>query len=46
MAVKLVSKRAGHANITTTLQIYGHLLEDEDTEAAAVTERLIRDELG
>jgi integrase len=31
-----VSKRLGHASVTTTLDIYGHLLDDADAQLASM----------
>lgn len=33
--IHVVSKRLGHASISITLDVYGHLLQDEDEAAAA-----------
>jgi integrase len=30
--VNAISRRAGHANISTTLNVYGHMLDDEDQD--------------
>jgi integrase len=34
--VKVVQRRAGHANINTTLQVYAHVLPGQDEAAASV----------
>jgi integrase len=31
---KIISERLGHANITTTMNVYGHVLQKADKEAA------------
>ncbi|PSR26291.1 MAG: hypothetical protein C7B47_10960 [Sulfobacillus thermosulfidooxidans] len=41
--VKVVSKRLGHANISITLQIYGHVLPGMQAEAAAKMDALLAD---
>jgi integrase len=42
MDVVKVSKRLGHANPTTTLRVYSHLLNPDDSEAAAMIEHTLR----
>ncbi|HBQ95869.1 MAG TPA: site-specific integrase, partial [Sulfobacillus sp.] len=39
--IKVVSERLGHANIAITLQIYGHLLPNMQSEAATEMEALL-----
>ena len=41
----VVSRRLGHASITTTIDLYGHLLSDSDPEAALRFEGIIDAEL-
>ena len=41
MPMIVVSKRLGHANIQTTIGLYGHLLPDSDSEAAARFEGIL-----
>ena len=36
-----VSRRLGHANTATTLNIYAHALQSKDTEAANTIERTL-----
>ena len=36
VTVKQVQKRLGHASATTTLDIYGHFINDKDTETAQI----------
>jgi integrase len=36
------SHRLGHASPKVTLQVYAHLFSGDDTDAAAVAERIIR----
>ena len=43
--MKLISERVGHAKISTTMDIYGHLLEDADKKAAESLEKVFN-ELG
>lgn len=40
--LKVVSERLGHASITTTMDIYGHLLPGMDAEAATRFDHLLR----
>jgi integrase len=40
--VKVVQERLGHAHISTTLQIYGHLFPESDVDAAAKAAVLLR----
>jgi integrase len=40
--MKTISARLGHANILTTMNIYGHALESADKEAANQFENLFR----
>ena len=39
--IKVVSERLGHANIAITLDIYGHLLPNMQTEAAEKMDALL-----
>ena len=39
--IKTLSARLGHSTITTTLDVYGHLLPGMDEEAAAVADRFL-----
>lgn len=41
---KAISTRAGHSNISTTMDIYGHLLKSADREAANKLENLFHNE--
>jgi site-specific recombinase XerD len=41
---KAISSRAGHSNISTTMDIYGHLLKRADREAANKLESLFHNE--
>lgn len=38
---KVASERLGHASITMTLDVYGHLLPGMDTEAATRFDQLL-----
>jgi integrase len=38
---KIVAERLGHANITTTLQVYSHVTETMQRHAAATLDRLL-----
>lgn len=40
--IKTISRRLGHENITTTLQIYGHLLPGQDENAARRMEEFLK----
>jgi integrase len=42
--VRTVAGRLGHANAATTLNVYAHVLESSDEEAAGVLGRLLTDE--
>jgi integrase len=44
-AMKIISERIGHAKIGTTMDIYGHLLEDADKKAADSLDEIF-DDLG
>jgi integrase len=44
-AMKVISERVGHAKISTTMDIYGHLLEDADKKAADSLNKVF-DDLG
>lgn len=44
-AMKVISERVGHAKISTTMDIYGHLLEDADKKAAESLNKVF-DDLG
>lgn len=37
--IKVIQQRLGHSNIGTTLNIYGHIMPDQDAEAAMIFER-------
>jgi integrase len=39
--IKVVSRRLGHTNITTTLAVYAHLMEGDDDRAAEVMGRIL-----
>ena len=39
--VKAISRRLGHASISFTLDRYGHLLPDDDSEAAEAVAAMI-----
>jgi integrase len=39
---KAVQERLGHARITTTLQVYAHVLPGEQAEVSAEIERLLK----
>ena len=41
MDVKTVSSRLGHAQISTTMDIYSHALKKMDEKAAAVLDNLL-----
>lgn len=41
VAPKVASKRLGHSNITITMDLYSHVLEDMDKEAANTIDNLI-----
>lgn len=42
--IKTVSQRLGHADTSTTLNIYSHMLEKNEKEAALLMERLLTEE--
>ena len=42
--VKVVSERLGHANIAVTLQIYGHLLPNMQSDAAEKMDAMLMPE--
>jgi len=37
--IKVISQRLGHSNIGVTMNIYAHILPDQDIEAALLFER-------
>ena len=39
--IKTISSRLGHADITTTLQVYGHILPGQDEKAAQAMDALM-----
>lgn len=39
--IKILSQRLGHASITTTLELYAHVLDGDDEDAAITTATLI-----
>lgn len=41
--IKVVSERLGHANISITLQVYGHLLPNMQAEATQRMDNLLAD---
>jgi integrase len=42
--VRLISRRAGHASLSTTLNIYGHLIQDGDQAASnSIRNMLLKD---
>ena len=43
--VKTVSKRAGHANISTTLSVYAAFIPNMQADAAAGVDKWLRHEL-
>ena len=46
MALKTISQRAGHASISITLDIYGHVIDGRDEEAAALMDRAFGGNVG
>ncbi|WP_407702987.1 tyrosine-type recombinase/integrase [Virgibacillus tibetensis] len=40
LRAKAVQERAGHARFSTTHDLYGHFLEDEDNEAVSYLDEL------
>lgn len=44
--MKVVQERLGHSDVRTTMGIYVHSLPDQDSEAAALTGKLLGDALG
>ena len=42
--VYIVSKRLGHKNILTTINVYSHLYEERETEVLEVLDSLVENE--
>ena len=42
LQMKLISDMMGHSTITTTMDVYGHLLEVNETETRSALERIER----
>jgi integrase len=41
--MKVISERVGHAKISTTMDIYGHLLEEADKKASDSLDKVFGD---
>ncbi len=41
MPILAISRRLGHASVTITLNVYGHVMEDAGVQAADAVEALV-----